>query len=210
MNVIANNCIGGELYKDLKYEFNNPFMWTSVPIDKYLFLTNNYNSINWNNVQIEKCDIPWNKRNHCYKLIIDNNFEIYFRHYVESKKNYKNGVDVFQKNAFIYTYNKYKTRLNRMVSCNEEPIFLFYDNGDCNFPFEDVKNLIINSSNKYKMILVTYRNEIKEYETDTKKVIIIDKDRLYKTNRNAIFNPGTVYHTYSNEIKNELKNFGII
>ena len=47
INVISNNCAGAELYTRLKFQFNNPFMWTCVFADDMINLITHFNTINW-------------------------------------------------------------------------------------------------------------------------------------------------------------------
>ena len=45
MVVIANDCVGGELYRLCDEEFKSPFMWTVLPIKDFIELYKNYDNI---------------------------------------------------------------------------------------------------------------------------------------------------------------------
>ena len=45
MVVIANDCVGGELYRLCDEEFKSPFMWTVLPIKDFTELYKNYDNI---------------------------------------------------------------------------------------------------------------------------------------------------------------------
>ena len=51
-NIIANNCIGGFLYKFSNKQFPNPFIWTSMYFEDFLFLIQNYDKINFDDYLI--------------------------------------------------------------------------------------------------------------------------------------------------------------
>ena len=53
MNLIANNCVGARLYEVTEQQFPNPFMWMTIPIDNYIDLMENYDSIDLNNPKFE-------------------------------------------------------------------------------------------------------------------------------------------------------------
>ena len=52
MVVIANDCVGGELYRLCDEEFKSPFMWTVLPIKDFIELYKNYDNINFKNITL--------------------------------------------------------------------------------------------------------------------------------------------------------------
>ena len=55
MNIITNNCLGGFIYRDiLKTEYQNPFIWTGIEIEKFIDFVDNFDKIDFTNVMIEK------------------------------------------------------------------------------------------------------------------------------------------------------------
>lgn len=55
MNIITNNCLGGFIYRDiLKTEYQNPFIWTYIKTNEFIFLCENYNKINFHNYELSK------------------------------------------------------------------------------------------------------------------------------------------------------------
>ena len=52
MNIISNDCTAGFIYKEINEEFKNPFIWTSIDIDNFIKLIENYDTLNFNNISI--------------------------------------------------------------------------------------------------------------------------------------------------------------
>jgi len=46
MNIISNNCLGGFIYKDfLQIKYENPFIFSLMDYDDFLYLLENYETI---------------------------------------------------------------------------------------------------------------------------------------------------------------------
>lgn len=86
MNIIANDCAGAYIYKDhLKRDFMNPFIWSSIDIANFIKLIEFYNTIDFKNIQ---CKLIFNESGICKqksyipKIIIDNQIEVNYFHYI--------------------------------------------------------------------------------------------------------------------------------
>lgn len=127
MNIISNSCIGAYLYKQfLKKPFNNPFMWTVVDFDSFIYLIEHWKEINFKDYVLVK-DNNWN-----FSIIIEGKIKIQFVHY-KFNSNYKtptldNLGNVLYCKIWEYIIEKYEERIERMKTQNEEPIFCV-----CNF-----------------------------------------------------------------------------
>ena len=174
MNLIANCCIGAFIYEMQNEEFNNPFMWAKTNTDSFIYLMENYDNINWNNIEINKY-----KRfdaQTCYSFTVDNNIQIKYPHYIQGKKEDKeliNGRDIYDWRAYEYAYNKYQKRTERMLKKKENPVFLILSEMKDGYDY-DFNNLkrICEAKTTYKLIIITSFEELKSYENDRIKIII--------------------------------------
>ena len=130
MNIIANNCVGAMLYNVAGAQFNNPFMWSLVAPDDFIYLINNFNGIRLENVE----PIDDNK------LRVDSKIDVVFPHYKrgDNAEPVKIGSDVFCSRIREYTLDKWTARLKRMRELDEPPMFLISDrhNGTENGRYE--------------------------------------------------------------------------
>lgn len=126
MLLIANNCVGGYLYKYSNCKYNNPFMWCMTPYTSMEHIMLNYHDINWYDVKLYKNDDPANT----FSMIIDNTIAMHFGHIKLNTKYQtptKIGNDIFYKFAYKYVVNKYFARLARMLNSDETPFFVVHD-----------------------------------------------------------------------------------
>lgn len=131
MNIIANNCVGADLYFNvLKSEFKTPFIWSLIYPDEFIYLCKNYDNIDLNNIEMvlmsdkdDRGTIKHKISKHICGIKIDNKITAWFTHILYDK-NFKEptiiGVDRYYYRNFEWVYNKYKERLKRMT---EKPIF---------------------------------------------------------------------------------------
>lgn len=129
MNLISQNCLSGNIYKNhLKEEFGNPFIWTVIDFNSMLYLIQNWNTINFKNYELVKDD-KWN-----FSIIIDGKVKVQYVHYifdpdaktVQMHCNVRGDIKYCK--IWEYIIKKYEERLNRMLDKKEEPIFCI-----CNF-----------------------------------------------------------------------------
>jgi len=199
MNVICNDCVGGELYKLYNEKYQNPFIWTILPFKDFLNLYKNYENINFNNVEYNETPnymFPW----YMSSLIIDGKVNLYFPHharYEEYNELVKLQVGNTQ-NVYAWSHideyliEHYKRRVLRMV---DEPVFVYSEEN--RNTEEQIKELLEEAkTSKKKLILIT-SNE--KYEKEYNKYDNIKF--IYKTQNEV------VQKTQAEWIKNKLDFF---
>ena len=125
MNLICNNCASGFVYSNLKMEYNNPFMWNLISTDDFSRLI-----LNWNRINFYSIAFPKEKPVNGVNITIDKSVIVKYIHikYDKSAKQpVKKFVDIYSDKPWIYAFEKYITRLNRMKKENEPPTFLISD-----------------------------------------------------------------------------------
>jgi len=180
MNYISRNCLDGFLCKKvLNVRNNNPFVWCGIPILSFKYLVENYDNINFENIvvfddinkfkqyvlninssllpDIEQVEILRNKiKNEMYYALIDNNIIIRTIHFQYNKmktREYCTGC----KNGMEALKVTYLRRLERMLTCKEDPVF-FFEVDD-----KEYEELTFNT--KYKVIYYTISDDVNK---DTK------------------------------------------
>jgi hypothetical protein len=163
----------------LNVQNNNPFVWNLLPILSFKYLVENYDNINFKKIivfddinkfkqyvlnindslspDIESIEISRNKiKNEMYYMLIDNNIIMYTIHFEYNKmktKEYcvgcKNGIETLKAT--------YLHRLERMLTCREDPVFFF------NVNYKKYEELTFNS--KYTIIYYTTLDDVNK---DTK------------------------------------------
>ena len=122
MNIIANNCIGGFIYKYSNQPYGNPFIWTALYGTSLETIIFNYDSINFNDVWLHDVN---GKRN--YNLVIDNKLDCKFwSHYKydpTTEVPEKRGDSIYIKHVEDFILNTYRKRLQRMTM---PPIFILH------------------------------------------------------------------------------------
>ena len=199
MNLIANDCAGAYLYQDwFKTDFMNPFIWCSIDLNNFCCLIENYDSLNFNNIE---CVLETNvsgicfQKSLCPKIIIDGKVEVNYFHYIEDKK-YNSPTKVKGYTAINdvkkYAIDCYTRRLEKM---NGNPIFIWdvtrakWYNKQNENPIYKIRN--INSN--YTVII--YSSKVK---TDLTSVPIL----LNKTNDDFEVNQSAsnIYKMYLNKL----------
>ena len=88
MNIISNDCTAGFIYKEINEEFKNPFIWTSIDIDNFIKLIENYDTLNFNNISI-KLELNTSKigvqNEKCPIITIDNKVDIHYFHHFQKE-----------------------------------------------------------------------------------------------------------------------------
>jgi uncharacterized protein (DUF1919 family) len=67
MNIVSNSCIGALLYKQCHNTFNNPFMWNVIDFDSFVYLIENWNTIDFYDYELIKDD------NWIFSILIEKN-----------------------------------------------------------------------------------------------------------------------------------------
>lgn len=145
-NIIANNCIGGFLYKFSKKQFPNPFIWTSMYFEDFLFLIQNYDKINFDDYLIEKHE----KDKRLFNINIENKITVRCPHWLFDPA-YQNPTLVDKVNIkycriWLYINEKYTSRLKRLQENTEKPVFIM-----------DFKDWLKCDENKLRFLLENYK-----------------------------------------------------
>ena len=186
-NIISNNCLGGYVYRDiLKEEYQNPFIWTRLDNTDLINLLENFDTLNFKNIELFKESNKLEK----FRLKIDNKIKLQFNHYLFDSKYDKPtiiGIDVHYNKIWEYIVNVYLRRLNRMVKTID---YIFIeDNGTY-----DVDRIIkITQKNKIKTFIIT--NKKSKFISDT---LVIEPHIKYDC---------FMAHFYKEQYKNEIKDF---
>ena len=199
MNLIGNNCGSSFILKKMGKEFNNPFVWCSIPPKDMIALIKDYNTIDFNNIKIISMDknlYPKNEliqsklsENKIYGVKIDNKIKVYFTHYLngDSIEPIKDGIDIFIKDNEKFVKEKYLDRLTRN-GIKEKPIFYIIPYSFNEWTDEDVVTLC-NLDMPYRIILIYPR--IIEHKPNV-NIIISDindgnAERITERNFNEIY-----------------------
>lgn len=182
-NIVSSSCVGQLLYKIFfNCKYPNPFMGNMINGDDFIYLINNFNSIDLLNIKELTYNIHnFSKSKETYGLCIDNNVNVLYPH---------NDVKESVKENFI-------RRLNNFT---KENICFILDVKS----WEKYKDIIYTQNNiidfctlnnEYKKILCVADKTYKKYETDNCKIIIkdnLDIDKLvpyiYKNYKNFLLN----------------------
>lgn len=175
MNIISNDCTAGFIYREINEEFKNPFIWTSIDIDNFIKLIENYDTLNFNNISI-KLELNTSKisvQNEKYPIItIDNKVDIhYFHHFqkegIHSELNTEERY-IYDEDIINYVKQIYFSRISRMT---ESPIFIWSNFEEYSwYNSKDIEKLK-NVSTKYKLIIYS-NSSIKNFSKD---ILIIKK-----------------------------------
>ncbi len=157
MNVIANCCAGGEFYlKVLKTDFKNQFIWSSIAPDDMKILIQQYDTLNFNNIEIKKDTAKLER----FYILIDNKVKVHFPHHrfkAECKKPTTVKPDVFYNKIWELIAETWVRRLKKM---KEEPVFMIlthrlhdeYTYSNCSD--KDIQDFL-NIDTKYKVIIMS-------------------------------------------------------
>ena len=131
MNLICNNCVGARVYEALNKQYTNPFIWSLVRPDEFVYLINNYNNIDFNKRELILID-------NTLSIRIDNKVTAVFVHHIKderyseyTKLSINNQMQARYKYMDEFILDRYDARVSRMT---ESPIFLISDryNSFCN------------------------------------------------------------------------------
>ena len=178
MNLVANSCIGGYLYRLHNEAFGNPFMWAMLQSDAMTQCINKFNYVNWGHIKMEP-DVSNPLTNRCtYNVIVDDSFTIHYTHYLRDEKYPRPtriGVDVHGEKIENYIVEKYLSRCKRMCSARTNPVFcilcaefLRYD-----FSLDNTRRVLIETENSpYHKILITNHEELLDFQSKTTHIFV--------------------------------------
>lgn len=190
MNIIANSCVGGYIYKnELKTNYANPFIWALVDFDSMFHMITHFNTINFGAFDIKQ------DSKDTYSIIIDNAITVRYIHYKYDKTVHgvkTRDINVFSDKIWVYVVNKYVSRVRRMILDNENPVFVFanwFDPPETTLSYAQLKQL--NELNRDDIIcavdelLPEFSNIRQVLREKTRKIYNVG---LAKTVYNAITN----------------------
>ena len=126
MNIIANNCVGGRLYQVRNTKFQNPFVWTRIVHDQFIYLIKNYDNIDWTHPSFGLNNIKSPNYMNAYCKVNDK-LSLHYTHYVYDENEHeptKIGLDVKYDKIIDYTKEKYWKRLEKMKKAGR-PIYIY-------------------------------------------------------------------------------------
>lgn len=203
MNIISNNCLGGFIYKDfLQIKYENPFIFSRMNYEDFLYLLVNYENINFENFELIKESDKLEK----FRIIIDNKIKVQFNHYKFDKdciistvkifndeKTMRTTTNVYYNKIWEYIVEKYEQRIKRMSKKIDLIALDVDDKNDI-----DV-NKILEVCKKKNYIVFACTNKIPEETSDN----IIVRKRIQHYDRSP--QPSEVWQDYQEEIKTLLK-----
>lgn len=186
MNVISNNCCGGWLYKNNHVEYGNPFMWSITQYNSIMYLLTHFYDINWANIKFSESPL----RHNTYQIIVDGQVAIHYIHCLFNKiqkqptkvfrANIGNDIDYCQ--IWEYVYEKYMSRVKRMIANGKEPVFLLSTNVSNCHRDEYQINKLLEIPTPFKRIVITTIPNIASYN-DNNLVIYTNE---YTSNNSVI------------------------
>lgn len=192
MNIITNNCLGGFIYRDiLKTEYQNPFIWTGIEIEKFIDFVDNFDKIDFTNVMIEK-EGEGLKNN--FFTVIDDKYKFRNGHIVFNKNDnvprimndskHLDWVNVYYNRPWEYILEKYNKRVKRMD--NNIIVAIYAKDNE----FTDQLNKLADVCLKYNYPCLIFHSEKIKENLVTKSYVIKHKepwiDNLYKHYRKEI------------------------
>lgn len=154
-NIISHNCTAARIYQLKNMAYGNPFMWSIIPPEDFLYLYEHYHEINFENFELENNFGE-------YWLFIDGKFRVFYEHYMydeNAEEPIRGTVSLYMKDIENYIVTRYKARLERM---KDEPLFIatdreFYSRKEFNLEKEDLLKFV----DKENCIVATADTEIK-------------------------------------------------
>ena len=172
MNLIGSCCISSHLLRLYGFGNTNPFAWTVIDFESFYTLLTDYDNIDWQNIEFSRGPHPWRKNVPVFYLTIDGKVKICFPHMLfdpNAKQPTKRGADVFYCKIWELIVQKYQERLNKMLDAGKPSMFIAeweernYDES----AFEKLLGLDL----KYKVVVITYNEKLKDVKKDNLLVI---------------------------------------
>lgn len=202
MNIISNSCVGSRIYQLLGEEFSNPFMWNVIPYEDFRELIVNYDSINFKNFTTTLFKTSTDS---VAQTTFDGKIKVYYIHYHQDnayKSPTKKSIDVYSNDIISYTNDKIEKRVGRLITNNEEPIFIYETRNRprfCAIYDDDTIDNYINLKTPYKKILITSSEKYKN-----KTGVINDCYVLYFNDKRPDLPPDT--EKMAKDIHSQFKN----
>ncbi len=199
MNIISNNCLGGFIYKDfLQIKYENPFIFSLMDYDDFLYLLENYETIDFENFEL----IKESEKFENFGIIIEGKIKVRFIHskfdkeckiptikVFHDEKTMRTVTDIYYNKIWEYIVEKYLSRIKRMPKRIDLIALDVDDDNDI-----DVNKILeVCKEKNYKVFVCT--NKIAE---ETSENIIVRK-RISHYGRGP--QPSDVWQDYQEEIK---------
>lgn len=170
MNLIGNSCVSAFIIRDFfKEEFTNPFCWNVIGYESMYNLIKYYDEINFLNFKVIRSQLKNNQNT--FSVIIDDKVVVNYIHY---KKDESAKSIIFEKSNVIwcdiekYVTSKYKSRVEKMLSKNENPVFLIAAGYNQEYYYsENELESIYNIDTPYKIIMSYDNCKLKSYNNVT-------------------------------------------
>lgn len=180
LNVICNDCVGGELYRNYGQRYNNPFIWTILPFKDFKTLYEKYDEINFNDYEYQETP-NYYFRWYMSSIRIDNKLSVYYPHHMKIEKSKKLEKVVNQANQTGYSYYKmdeylkerYAERIVRMKE--SDPVFIFSQenrNSD-----EEIRSLLETKS-RHKLIFITSNDIYLSYACERIRILVKPQNEI--------------------------------
>lgn len=182
MIFIGSDCVGARIYEQLNLQFNNPFCWSRISYNDFIFLANNLQNIDFNKFSINLINDPAeNKNKNKVGIVsIDNKIDILYPHYIQNSKYdipTKINTDVYYNKMNEYILEKYTIRTSRM-NLNENVCLILHhkiDRPGFDITYNDCKDFI-HRKFLYPKILVTHDESLLLEPNSDTNIIICDKN----------------------------------
>lgn len=162
-NIISNNCFGGFIYKHLRMQYNNPFIFSMVHYGDMVNLVTH--SLNWGKIEVEHTR-GQRHRNSAYDVVVDNQVRIHYEHYLEDgvhEPPIRKDCNVLGKDIHKYVVEKYFARAERMFDEAIQPYFVVSWHPSSG-TLSDINNLVKTMNQYSKKYCVIMPPDIKTTE----------------------------------------------
>ena len=179
MNIIANDCTGGFIYRDiLSTSYKNPFIFSRTFLDDFIYLLKHFNELNFTKFNL--CESTPFK----YYIRVDDAINIQYNHYKfdpTAAELRKEPPNVYYSKIWEYIVNKYIERTRRMT---EPPIFIgHFDYGqlgewDPTMSIDKVNSFVNLCHQLNQPALILSELPIESYDSDTVKIVRFKRIKL--------------------------------
>ena len=125
MNILSTNCLGAFTYRDVLHSsYSNPFIWTTLDFENFKTLLNEYENINFRNVELYKEGKEFLNN---FNLRIDDKIFVKNTHIFFDKNcndPIKRNTCVYYNKPWEYIIEKYNNRITRM---DNKLVVMIYD-----------------------------------------------------------------------------------
>jgi hypothetical protein len=164
-------------------------MWMTIPIDNYIDLVENYDSIDLNNPKFE---LEVYKQNP-YKTVLvtlNHHIKLHYIHYIQDNSKINPvkelNTNILYNDILTYAKNKWFTRLKRNT---KKPVFLYSFNymDKSNKHYLNILNKLLNINTKYKLIILIHKG-VKYTNTKSNINVIECDDSIMNLNGTLLAN----------------------